>query len=213
MVAVAQPMMLATDYLLAAVAAVLGARLWRVGAGPGRRWSVRLWAAALFATAVAAVAGGSWHGFRPSLGPTAATALWKCTLAAAGVASFCMLAATLYATLRRPWRTALVAVAAAKLLLFAAWMAVHDRFVWVVLDYGTAMLAVLALHGWAALRRRDAASRWIMAGVLIAAVAAAIQQSGIALHRHLSANDLYHLVQTAAVCFFYQGARFLEDRD
>jgi hypothetical protein len=209
--AIAEPMTLATDVLLAGLAGWLGVRLWRAGAGPDRR-SVRLWAAAFFATAAAALLGGAWHGFAPSLGAAAGAVLWKLTLAAAGSAGFCMLAGTLYATVRRPWRGALLALAAAKLVLYAAWMAVHDDFVWVVLDYGTAMLAVLALHGWAGLRRREPASGWMVAGVVVAALAAAIQQSDVALHRHLDANDLYHLVQMASLWLFYRGARRLADR-
>jgi hypothetical protein len=43
-------------------------------------------------------------------------------------------------------------------------------------------------------------------------LAAAVQASGFALHRHFNHNDLYHVVQIAAMVLFYTGARRLRDR-
>lgn len=210
--AIAEPSTLATDYLLGGFAAVLGLRLWRAGAGSGQS-SVRLWAATLLAVAAAALAGGTWHGFHPHLLPLAAGALWKLTLLATGVASFLMLAGSSFATLGGAARRTVLALGGAKLLLYVAWVAGHDTFAGVVVDYGAAMLAVLALHGWAWHRRRDPASPWMAAGVAVSALAAGIQASGLALHRHLNANDVYHLVQMAALFFFYRGARRMRDAD
>ncbi len=59
-----EPMTLVTDYLLAAVVLTLSFRL----AGVRRDWSVRLWATAFFASAVAALAGGDLSWLSPAAG-------------------------------------------------------------------------------------------------------------------------------------------------
>jgi hypothetical protein len=209
-VALAEPSTLATDYLLGGFAAVLGVRLWRAGADAGRR-SVRFWAAALLAAAVAAVAGGTWHGFHPYIASGVGRALWKLTLLALGTGSYFMLAGSAFATLRGAVRRTVLVLGGAKLLVYCFWLAGHEGFSGAVLDYGTAMLAVLALHGWAWHRRREPASPWMAAGVGVSALAAAIQGSGIVLHRHFNANDVYHLVQMAALFLFHRGAMKMED--
>ena len=178
--ALAEPSTLATDYLLGGFAAVLGIRLWREGSDPGRL-CVRLWAAALLAVAAAALAGGTWHGFHPHVLPLAAGGLWKLTLLATGVASFLVLAGSAFATLSGAARRTVLVLAGTKLGVYIGWLAGHDRFAGVVVDYGTAMLAVLALHGWAWHRRWEPASPWMAAGVAISALAAGIQGSGIVL--------------------------------
>jgi len=60
--------------------------------------------------------------------------------------------------------------------------------------------------------RRDRASRWILAGVGVSVLAAGVQASGFALHRNFNHNDLYHVIQIAAMILLYAGARRLRDR-
>ena len=48
--------------------------------------------------------------------------------------------------------------------------------------------------------------RALPAGALAAAAA---QASGFDLHRHFNHNDLYHVVQIAAMVIFYRGARLM----
>jgi hypothetical protein len=78
----------------------------------------------------------------------------------------------------------------------------------VVYDYAAAMIAVLLLQAWAPSR----ATPWIGAAILVSFGAGAIQVSGFSLHRHFNQNDLYHLVQMAAMISFYRGGRRLQDR-
>jgi hypothetical protein len=74
----------------------------------------------------------------------------------------------------------------------------------VVIDTGIAFAVVLALHLWRF-------NGWIVAGVALSAAAALVQASGFALHRHFNHNDLYHVIQLAAIVLFYRGARRLTD--
>jgi hypothetical protein len=189
---IAEPMTVATDYLLAAVTAWLA---WKLGRSSRAQ---QLWTLAFAALALGALLGGTWHGFLK------ANLLWKATLISIGFASFAMVAGSAFSALRGGWRVLVLALAGAKLLAYAGWMLRHDGFVYVVLDTGLALVAVLAMHLW----RRDG---WMLAGVALSVAAALAQASGLALHRHFNHNDLYHVIQAAAMFLLYRGARRLTD--
>ena len=186
-----EPVTALTDYALAVLTAWLAMRLFT-----SREIAVRLWAAAFVALAVGAFLGGTWHGFLQS------DLLWKTTVLSVGVATFCMVAGSAFATLRG---NAVQILAAIKLVAFSAWMLFHDEFIYVVIDSGAAFAVVAALHLWRF-------NGWILAGVAVSILAAVVQASGIALHRHFNHNDLYHVVQMAAMVLLYRGARLLADR-
>jgi hypothetical protein len=58
----------------------------------------------------------------------------------------------------------------------------------------------------------DASSKWILAGVAVSIAAGAVQASGFDLYRHFNHNDLYHVIQIAAMLLYSRGARPLVDR-
>jgi hypothetical protein len=184
-----EPMTLATDYLLAASALLFAAGLWRVS---------RLWSLAFVCTALASLAGGSFHGFAPMLDPAFAAALWKITLLAVGCASFFLLTGT---------SRTLAVFAAIKLVVYASWMITHDDFVWVIADYGSTLLIVGAVFMTRWLRQRHPATPWVLGSIVISVIAALVQQSGLALHRHFNHNDLYHLIQIVALWLLFRGGR------
>lgn len=189
---IAEPMTLATDYLLAGVTAWLA---WQL---PRTFRSQRWWAIAFAALAVGAFLGGTWHGFLQS------DALWKATVLTVGVASFAMLAGSVYATTSGIARQVLLVFAFLKLVVYCGWMLKRDEFIFVVLDSGVAFAAVAALHLWRF-------NGWILAGVAVSVAAALVQASGFDLHRHFNHNDLYHVIQIGAMVLLYRGARPLTD--
>ena len=190
-----EPMTLATDYLLGAVTASLCVRLARNRQSQKSR---TFWALAFAAVALAAFLGGTWHGFLQG------KLLWKATLLAAGGASFAMLAGSAFAVLSGTPRAVLLALASVKFLVYAAVMLTRDEFLFVVIDSGLALALVAALHLW----RWNA---WIVAGVAVSVLGALVQASGLAPHRHFNHNDLYHVIQVAAMLLLYRGARRLTD--
>lgn len=206
---IAEPMTMLTDYVLAGVTGWLGLRLFRARNGEAARSS---WALAFAALAAAALLGGSYHGFAPQLSERTLDLTWKATVLAAGVASFGMLAGSAIATTAGRLRSVLLAFAVAKLALYSAWMLVHSDFIYVIADSGTTMVALIAVHGWSAIRSRDPASPWVLAGVGVSVLAAIVQASGFAIHRHFNHNDLYHVIQIGAMVLLYGGARRLCDR-
>ena len=51
----------------------------------------------------------------------------------------------------------------------------------------------------------------MLAAAVVSALAAAVQASGFSLHQHFNHNDLYHVIQIAAMALLYKGARRLRD--
>ena len=178
-----EPVTALTDYALAAICIVLGLRLVRISRG---------WATAFVALAAAALLGGTWHGFVQS------DLLWKGTTLSVGVASFAMVVGSAVFGTRGPLLHSLIGVAAVKLVVFAAWMLYHDDFIWVVADTGLALAIVALLHllRW---------NPWMLAGVAASVLAGLVQAGGFALHAHFNHNDLYHVVQAAAMFLLYRG--------
>jgi hypothetical protein len=194
-VTVSEPVTLITDYILAGVTAWLCFLLWKQRESQRARYG---WTIAFGALALGAFLGGTWHGFMQS------ALLWKATVLAIGVASFAMLAGSAYAVLSGPPRTVVLVLASVKFLVYATAMLIRDEFVFFVIDSGVTFGLVAALHLWRF-------NGWIVAGVAVSMLAALVQASGFALHRHFNHNDLYHVIQVAAMFLFYRGARRLTD--
>ena len=189
-------MTMATDYALGGVTVWLLVLLRKNCSAASRLWQI-----AFAALAAGAFLGGTYHGFRIEW-------LWKPTVLSVGVASFGMLAGSAYSTTSGNIRRALVIIAVVKLVAYEAWMLGHDAFIFVVADTASAMLAVAALH---LLRLDNPATRWILGGVAVSLLAAGIQAGRVALHEHFNHNDLYHVVQMAAMLLYYAGVKRMAD--
>lgn len=206
---ITEPMTLATDWLLAAVVFGLGMWLWR---RRGDRRSVSLWAIVFFATSLAALTGGAWHGFHSGLDAVVAEGLWKLTTFSIGVASFALVGAAAFAGFTGSWRGWILGLGGLKLAAFVGWMAFHDDFRSVIVDYLASILvvAIVAAIGW---RRGERWAPWIVAGLAVSLGAAGIQASGLDLARWFNHNDLYHVIQIGAFVLLARGGSLLRDRD
>jgi len=203
-------MTLVTDYVLGAAALAGAILLARHGRGPGRR-AIRHWAAGFLSLSAGAFLGGTWHGFSPRLPDAVGVALWKGTLAAAGAASFFLLAGAAFASLGRPAAQWLTGIGALKLALFLAWATFHDGFEGVIVDSALSMGAILVLQGTAWRRRRAPSAPWVLSGILLAAAAATIEALGVTPGELLSHDDLYHVVQTGSLYLLYRGGKLFDE--
>lgn len=209
---VAEPVTLLTDALLAIIVGWLGFRLLWLGSATGRR-SIHSWGVSFLGSALAAALGGTWHGFHDAIGSTASSILWKATMLAIGTASVTLVLACLQASASRSFRKPISVILLLVLAMYVAQVVlIDDDFLWAIALYAPAMLAVAALMIVRFETNRPAAPS-ILTGIAISFAAAAIQQSGMSLHRHFSANDLYHVIQATAFWFLYRGGRRLEDHD
>ncbi|HKQ27703.1 MAG TPA: hypothetical protein VJT77_03820 [Burkholderiales bacterium] len=185
-----EPTTLLTDYALGAVSLLLGIKLIR---------DSRLWTLAFLALSLAAFLGGTWHGLWQS------DPLWKATTLSVGVASFGMVAGSAHLTTTGALKRLLLIFAALKWLLFTLWMLRHDDFIWVVADTGVALALVGLLHLWRF-------NGWMLAGVAVSLLAGLAQASGVTLHPRFNHNDLYHVIQIAAMFLFYRGLKKASER-
>jgi hypothetical protein len=205
---ITEPATMATDFVIAAMCTAFGMVLGGGAAGTG---SARgLWALSFGFTAAAALIGGVVHGFALHLERATKQRLWKATQYAMGLTGLAILAAAVVAFVGGPARLWLLAGAVAKLVAYAAVVQRRDDYTVVMVDYGLSMIALAALAsvGWA--RDGAAASPWLVAGVVVSAVAAAVQAAKVAPHRHFNHNDLYHVIQMAALYLFFRGGALLD---
>jgi len=207
---ISEPMTLLTDYLLAALVLVFALRLGRKGE-PEQK-SIRMWSLAFYASSSAAFVGGTWHGFHLYLSPLAGLLLWKITVYAIGLASLFLFTGAIFATIEGLPRRIFLLLAMIKFLLYAAWMAVHNDFRYVIHDYAPTLVFVLLLQGIALLKRREESAPWIIGGILVSFAGAAVQASGFDLHANFNHNDLYHVIQMGAFWLLYRGGLMLRDR-
>lgn len=209
---ITEPTTMVTDYILAGMGIFFGRKLFLRGQEINQQ-AIRLWAVAFVAMALGALAGGTSHGFANYLGDLGQTITWKLTVYAIGIASVCLAAAAIHAHFTGLTRKFLLAVVVIKFLVYAVWMVNHDDFEYVINDYAPTMLFVLLLECWGLITRRATSAPWIIAGIVISFVGAAIQQNEIGLHQHFNHNDLYHVIQMAGLYLLYRGGLLLRDKE
>jgi hypothetical protein len=205
---ISEPATLATDYLLAIFTAVLAFRLLRAANHAGsdgiareRRW----WSAAFGVTAVAGASGGTVHGFQHALAPGVVDVLWLISLESLVGASFAVVGGAIaFADFAQPIRSGATAAAGLAFAAYGLWLMGHPIFLFAIVAYAAAFAVLVAMR--LRVRPLDAAGRLVLLGVAVSVAAAAIQQSGWALHRYFNHNDLYHVVQAVGVWLLYRGA-------
>lgn len=198
-----------TDYMLAGLGLWFAVALLRTertnGATPRRLWGI-----ALAVLAFGAVTGGTFHGFQKILGPDVLAILWRLTLYSIGGFMLGAVAGSIRAALTGQMRTAATAGTVLVVMAYAAWMSVHTDYIYVILLSAVGMAAIIALHVPAAVKDGDSGARWVIGGVLVSVVAAGVQASGFALHKHFNHNDIYHVIQMGGLYLLYRGAHLLE---
>jgi hypothetical protein len=193
-----------TDYLLALVGFLCAGWLWtRARGGPGR-W----WAAALAATAVAAVLGGTSHGYAPVLTPETYGRIWRLTYVTAGLGSFCILYGAAQAALPRRWWRAAAALLGLRLVAVSAALIVLSQFRFVLYDYAITLLGLLGLAAVLGARRAPEAG-WVRAGVAASAIGAVVQLTHLGAGLAFNHNDLFHVIQAIGLVCYARGGRCL----
>ena len=197
------------------VAAECALFVWLIGRTAASRTGLRRWMLWFFgATAVAAVAGGTMHGFFNASGDMTGLILWRLSLLSIGVVGYSewLIGADLVLDARSAQR---VHVAAGVLLVAYTLVVlfVHDAFWVAIIAYLPAALFLLVAVAIAATRFQRAAARLSVWGLALSFVAAGVQQLQIGLRpRYFNHNALYHLIQAVALALIFLGFRaFLQE--
>lgn len=203
---------LLSDWLLAAVSAWLAWELFRQALRLKDR-AIGLWVGAFCAVAGSSVLGGIAQTFAASMQPSIAVLTRISALVLADAASLLFLLATLRAFTSGRALGIGAGLAVAKFALFAACIALKDDIRIVIYDGALTMFVIIVLCTWGAWTRRLPSATWILAGVLVSMLGALFQQGRVSIHPHLSHNDLYHVIQTAAMYLLYRGGLLLRERE
>ena len=207
---VTEPMTVATDVVLAGLALLFAARLGQRAAVDDSAAGAWL-AAALLATGFAALIGAIAHAMDPVGAASLRERLWRSTLYASGFIGAATLVSVAYFAARGGLRSTILAGAFLKLLAFMRRASRTPEFHVAAVDYGIA-LAILFIGAVVELvRRRAPGMTWLIAGVLVSVVGGIVQARRIAPHRQFNHNDLYHVIQMAALYAFYRGGALLAD--
>jgi len=197
-----EPDVTITDFLLSVEALVFAVWLARSPTTPLQRWFVVFFGA----TALASLAGGLVHGFFSD-----SKVLWRLVLIALGIVS--VAAWAIGAQLLFIDRTA-------RFVTGAAWTAfavyafivifVTDAFLVAIVNYLPSTLFLILAFS---IRYRTHGETPVLVGLtglFLTLVAAAVQQSGIALHpRYFNHNALYHVLQAVALFLVFRAALIL----
>lgn len=209
---ITEPTTTLTDYAIAIESIVFAGVLLRAAVAQ-KQVSKGAWAIAFGCVAVAAVAGGTYHGFRTGIDRPTVIALWRIVIYALSVASLCMLVGTIISSLPRYWQRWWLLAVGIKSVIYWHWVGTARFFSYAVIDYFSAMLIVLLLQIRAmSYQENPTASRWIVAGILVSAIAVAVQAARISLAEHFNHNDLYHVIQMVALYLLFRGTCLLKDR-
>ena len=208
---ITEPMTVATDAVLAVLAFVFAVRLAHRAAADGSAagWCL---AAAMAATGLAALIGALAHGTDPVSHAALHTLFWRGALYTTGLVGAATVASVAFFAARGNTRAAILVFAGIKLVFFMHRVMRQPEFRIVAADYGAALAIVLIAAAYMAVRRRAPGMTWLIAGVLVSLVAAIVQARRLAPHRHFNHNDLYHVIQMAALYAFYRGGALLVDR-
>lgn len=194
-------MTVATDVLLALVCTCLGARLVKERS----MFSVRLIAASFFALAAAALLGASVHGLGPGLPLPAKALLWRLVYLGVGLTNLLLLAGIVLPLVGPGLRRVVSLMLGLRFAFFLA-MAWGRGFGFALMDAAVSLLLLLAVGLFFTLARRRPFGPWLLAGTVASLLGAVVQAFRVAPDPSFNHNDLFHVVQAAAVFFFYAAA-------
>jgi hypothetical protein len=97
---ITEPVTMLTDYAIVAACLYFAVSL-GFGIRPVNRTARRLWVLGFIATGVAALAGGTFHGFALMLAPATLQTLWNVTLLSIGASSAFIVAAALASSIKK----------------------------------------------------------------------------------------------------------------
>jgi hypothetical protein len=204
-----EPSTLATNAVLASVAAALGARLLAASRAPSGR-ATRLWAGAFLAGAAAALAGAIVHGFGASLALVLKTSHRKVVLVGSGVACALLLAGSGVAALGGNARRICLGLGAGLLAVYLAPVA-RSNDTSLAAAYGVLTIVMLLAVHLKTARHDKRPFTALVAALALSAVGIAVQQAHLAGLGPFNHNDLCHLLQTAALWPFYRVGLELRD--
>jgi len=161
----------------------------------------------------AAFVGGSVHGFGFAMPNGLAHGLRVGAMMGIGLVGACLLAGAVMACMRPGLlRHLLFVLCAAKAVFCLGWLVVHPDFRYAAYDSLASAALLLALLVGRRLRGGPPGTTLGILGLCLSLAGAVLQQAGLGLHSvWFNHNDLYHVIQTAALWLISLAARTFRD--
>lgn len=195
----AEPLTSLTDYVIALEALLFTLLLWQRGK---TGW---LWGAAFASVSIAALLGGTHHGFNPVLSYRQQLWLWQGMQLALAGASFWIVVAVAWECQRSLHFWQMLLLAFLKLLIMVVLGYLTLNFALSVVDYLLALGLVLLVDSRRFRPQTTARLTWIGLGVGGSSVAALVLLGSWPATLNLSPAVGYHLIQIGALYCLYRG--------
>jgi hypothetical protein len=157
-------------------------------------------------SALAALTGGTVHGFMPD-----SSILWVVSLVSLGVPAMAAWGISLRILAPRPWKAWLWRAAVAEFFVYSLVVVAGARsFAVAIANYlpAAVALAVAFARAWRATGR--ATAFWGLVGMVLIFLGAGVQAGRLSLHpRYFDHNALYHVIDGVAVVLIFVAARGL----
>lgn len=193
---VAEPATVATDYAIAAACGYFAVSL----AMAGTSWE---WPVGFALGGISALAGGTWHGFRDQMRERPRDLLWGLMLFAFGASAAAFGAGAVLVAVPQLDRLTVYLAAATVLGIYTV-AALHNPAFATAGRMALLMLGTFALMAASLALRGALAPALLTAGcVLLNVVGVAVQMKNLAPHPRFNHNDLFHVLQLAALWCLY----------
>jgi hypothetical protein len=201
-----EPDVVFTDLGLAVLGTYFGRSLWMRSS---RGTAPRAGAVLMAGLASAAFWGALFHAFFPDDTTTLpGFVAWIPVILSIILAAAAMLQLglrILLPGLPAPWHRGIVMTYVA---IFAGVVLFHDESFTSIVRFYVPALAFLIIAAARQAAHRTAGGALVLSGLLISALAAVLQQAGVAIHpSYFDHNAVYHVVQSTALVFLYLGFR------
>ena len=201
-IVITEPMTMATDYIISVETFIFAVLLFR---GRNKSTFLYLWVAAFMTIGIAALLGGSYHGLAFYLQESTSKILWTGVVYSLSLYSFLILSATIINFTPSKFQKLFITLIGFK-SLFYLYIAGHkDDFIYVIADYISATIAVLAILILTFDINKKPSAVFLITGILVSFVAAGVQQSGIILAKNFNYNDISHIISMISFWLLYQG--------
>ncbi|MCI0351214.1 MAG: hypothetical protein L0Z53_17460 [Acidobacteriales bacterium] len=201
-----EPDVALTDYALAVETAILAGLLYRAKAPPSSFKTAFIFF--YCAIGLAAIAGGTFHGFFTEESPIGA-ALWSSVMAWIGLAGYAAWGIGGLLLFSPKVANRIFVAAAIGVIAYLLVVSFYSRSFALAIAYYLPAVVFLTIGFVVQLiRRRDIATLLGTTGMLLTFVAAGVQHLGISLHSHyFNHNAFYHLLQGIALLLVFFAAR------
>lgn len=202
---ITEPMTMITDYLIA-----LELMIFIILLKPSISNLPRLSFIFLFlTTSIGAIAGGTSHGFTEYLGEDRHKFTWSLTIQSIAVGTTFFELALITEYFSSLSRILLTFMVLAQLVIYQIWIKGKEEvtFLEVIINYGGTMTVGLLFLIYQYWQYNEQSVEYLIIGIVIAFIAAGIQQGGFKLHTHFNHNDIYHVIQMVALYYFFLAAK------